>query len=162
MKKLLQRRQGFTLIELLIVIVIIGILAVGFAPTLLNAPKKARDGVRKGQIASIQQAVEAYALDSSTASYPAADAQGCVNATALKPYFQGGIAPVDPSGNTYQNGACTTKGSFAYGLDTTNKCYYIAATMEVPENNNGKGVTAATPCAIDTAAKTNFYQVVNY
>ena len=152
MKKLLQRRQGFTLIELLIVIVIIGILSVGFAPTLLNAPKKARDGVRKGQIASIQQAIEAYALDN---VYLATAADKCLPA-AYNVNFQGSVAPVDPSGTTYQNGSCTTKGSFEYGYDAVNKCYYIGATMEIAETNSADSVTN---CAPVVGTKKNYYVI---
>ncbi len=159
MKKLLQRRKGFTLIELLIVIVIIGILAVGFAPTLLNAPKKARDGVRKGQIASIQQAVEAYALDN--AYLPSAAGTNCLPA-GYSVNFQGSAAPVDPSGAKYANGTCV--GGYQYILQdkATPKCYYIVATMEIPENNNGASVGAGD-CALTTAnPNTGYYTVVKY
>ncbi len=152
MKKLLQRRQGFTLIELLIVIVIIGILAVGFAPTLLNAPKKARDGVRKGQIASIQQAVEAYALDN-TAGY-LADENGCLN-SKYNINFQGKVLPVDPV-PAQSNGACKTPGAFGYGKN--DKCYWLAANMEIPENNNGG--TVGADCKITPATPNTIYYAV--
>lgn len=139
MKKLLQRRQGFTLIELLIVIVIIGILSVGFAPTLLNAPKKARDGVRKGQIASIQQAVEAYALDK--ASYPAT---GCITSDtdvgkALAPFFQGSVLPKDQSVQAFDadpkpTAACAS-GFYFYNPGS---CYAIMTKLEVGPGNTDK------------------------
>lgn len=134
MKKILLRRQGFTLIELLIVIVIIGILAVGFAPSLLNAPKKARDGVRKGQIAGIKQAVDTYALDKNSV-YPIGD-KVCINevkddigtANVLAPYFQGGELPKDPDG----------KSCFYYKNDSTkDKSYYsIYTKLEVKDSGN--------------------------
>lgn len=146
MKKLLQRRQGFTLIELLIVIVIIGILSVGFAPTLLNAPKKARDGVRKGQIASIQQAIEAYALDSKT-GYPTT---GCLKDETNKPgseikeYFQGSIVPKDAAS------VDTVCKGFDYLNDGT--YYYISVKLETSakagnSDKSAKDAKSDTPIA---------------
>jgi prepilin-type N-terminal cleavage/methylation domain-containing protein len=46
-------KKGFTLIELLIVITIIGVLAVAFLPSFLNAPAKARDVQRMKDIQNI-------------------------------------------------------------------------------------------------------------
>jgi general secretion pathway protein G len=54
---------GFTLIELLVAIAIIGILAVvGFA-SFRSSQKKARDTVRKHDLAEIQKALEMYQND---------------------------------------------------------------------------------------------------
>jgi len=128
------QRRGFTLIELLIVIVIIGILAVGFAPSLLNAPKKARDGVRKGQIAGIKQAVDAYALDNNS-TYPST---GCIVADSepgksLKAYFQGEQLPVDQSPQDKTN--CAS--GFYFYNDDVKKCYAILSKLEVGPGNSG-------------------------
>lgn len=49
----MKTRRAFTLIELLIVITIIGILAVSFAPRLLGAPSQARDAKRVEDINTI-------------------------------------------------------------------------------------------------------------
>jgi len=56
-------KKGFTLIELLIVITIIGILAVVFLPTVLNAPAKARDVQRIAEISKLMNAVRTVGLD---------------------------------------------------------------------------------------------------
>ena len=58
-KKLL----GFTLIELLIVIAIIGILAVAFLPSLLNAPAKGRDTQRIADLQKIQKVLVSKDLE---------------------------------------------------------------------------------------------------
>ena len=152
MKKFLLRRKGFTLIELLIVIVIIGILAVGFAPSLLNAPKKARDGVRKGQIAGIKQAVDAYALDKNP-PYPVAAAAKCVDQIGLEDYFQGKTLPADPSNNKSD---CSGGYGFYYIADA--KYYAIYSKLEVAGSGN-----FADPAALKfdvDLSKTGDYYVV--
>jgi len=54
---------GFTLIELLIVIAIIGILAVAFLPSLLNAPAKGRDTQRIADLQKIQKVLVSKDLE---------------------------------------------------------------------------------------------------
>ncbi len=117
-------RKGFTLIELLIVIVIIGILAVGLVPKVIDAPKKARDTVRKTDLNAIKIAVESWYSDKTT--YPATaeftDAK-------MGSYFQGGTKiPVDPSQKSYM-----------YKLIGT--CYAIGADMESASAGNVTGAT---------------------
>jgi prepilin-type N-terminal cleavage/methylation domain-containing protein len=91
--------KGFTLIELLIVIAIIGVLAVAFLPTLLNAPSKARDATRIQDLQKIQKVLLARGVEGKplpTASrfskIDSADARW----VALLPDF-GGTLPKDPS-----------------------------------------------------------------
>ncbi len=55
LKLFFKSRSAFTLIELLIVIAIIGILAVAFLPTLLNAPAKGRDATRIADLQKINK-----------------------------------------------------------------------------------------------------------
>lgn len=53
-------RSAFTLIELLVVISIIAILVAAATASWTNAQKKSRDGKRKSDLKSIQQALELY------------------------------------------------------------------------------------------------------
>lgn len=64
-------RQGFTLIELLIVITIIGILAGLTLASFGGAQAKARDGIRKNDLAQIKRALELAKADcEGNAYYP--------------------------------------------------------------------------------------------
>ena len=65
-------RQGFTLVELLVVISIIGILS-SFAVVSLNSARvKARDALRKGDMAQLRTAINLYYDDNE--EYPACGA----------------------------------------------------------------------------------------
>ena len=55
--------KGFTLIELLVVITIIGILATGASAVYTSAQAKARDAVKKSDLAVIRSALELTATD---------------------------------------------------------------------------------------------------
>jgi len=55
-----RKTKGFTLIELLVVIAIIGILIAAATVSYTKAQQKGRDGKRKADLASIQQALELY------------------------------------------------------------------------------------------------------
>src|SRR3989344_1659457 len=55
-----QSNNGFSLIELLVVIAIIGILLAAATISWTNAQQKGRDGKRKADLKSIQQALELY------------------------------------------------------------------------------------------------------
>ena len=178
MYKLLLKHKGFTLIELLIVIVIIGILSVGFAPTLLNAPKKARDGVRKGNLEQIRKAIDAYALDNGSKYPEDHSAEGSYNcfkksdlALNASKYFQGGTLPIDPSGPDYvvYGGQC--QGDFLYRKNgDTSGCYILATKVEIDSNgNSSRAISHPAFADCDTAvgltagtAGTWFYKVVKF
>lgn len=78
-----QFNKGFTLIELLIVITIIGILASLTLASYGNAQAKARDGVRKSDLAQIKRALELAKAD----CYGAAWYPYFANYTALATYL---------------------------------------------------------------------------
>jgi len=71
------KKSAFTLIELLIVISIIAILVAAATVSWSTAQKKARDGKRKSDLKSIQQALEIYIEENET--YPADDGNGRIN-----------------------------------------------------------------------------------
>lgn len=132
----LRTRKGFTLIELLIVIVIIGILAVGLVPKVIDAPKKARDTVRKKDLDSIKIAVESYYADKNT--YPAA-----IDITTLGSYFQGNKVPTDPS----KKDASSNPVPYLYSKDNVSaagatKCYVIGTQLESTTGGNSTEATA--------------------
>lgn len=92
-------RNGFTLVELLIVVTIIGILAVIFIPSALNAPAKARDAQRISDLLAISNALNAARTDGiSLPSYTTPNY--CVNDTVMSSYLNylpNGKTPRDPS-----------------------------------------------------------------
>lgn len=141
-------RKGFTLIELLIVIVIIGILAVGLVPKVIDAPKRARDTVRKKDLDSLRTALTAYASDHN--AFPDS-VSPCLSAgsaadTGLASYFSGGKVPRDPV-STKTNGDCGSPGAYIYKsfkspVTSPNiNCYIIGAELEIGKGGN----SSATP-----------------
>lgn len=64
-------RQGFTLIEVMVVVVILGILGAVVLPNIMDEPAKARIVKARGDISSIESALDRYKLDNY--SYPSTD-----------------------------------------------------------------------------------------
>jgi len=58
-----RRRAGFTIVELLIVVVVIAILAAISIVAYTNIQQRARDSVRKADVATIEKALKLYAVD---------------------------------------------------------------------------------------------------
>ncbi len=113
MKKI---KKGFTLLELLVVISIIGILIAVGTVAYSTAQKKGRDAKRKGDLRSIQNAMEeCYALDTSyPTSVPAVgNSLTCGGETIIESF------PEDPKG-----GSC----SYHYTLSADS--YTIWADLE--------------------------------
>lgn len=133
MKIMQKSRLGFTLIELLIVVVIIGILSVAFLPTVLNAPKKARDNQRKAHISAIVQAIQNYYSDQGVL--------GTATSTTIDPAitktFPNNALPKDPTGVDYLF-------KYLYASATEN-CFIVMTrvAMDIPANGNVVEVTDA-------------------
>lgn len=157
MKKTMSR-LGFTLIELLIVITIIGILAVVFLPTVLNAPAKARDAARQADIGNLVEAIESARLAGK--SIPAT---GCINDTTftnVKDFLANGTTPKDPKEDTAWKvkAACLAR-EYAIVTKTDSTFQYaVAAKVEVPSKTGNIACTdfaaATDPAAISPIAPT--------
>jgi len=125
--KLALRRpqRGFTLIEIMVVIVIIGLLAAIVAPNLIGNIDTAAITRARGDIRSIETALNLYRLDNFR--YPTTDQglqalvtnPGAAFAPNWKPYLSG--LPSDPWSNTYQYRSPGQQRSdfdlFSYGAD---------------------------------------------
>jgi len=143
------REIGFTLIELLIVITIIGILAVIFIPTVLNAPAKARDVRRMADVTRIVKAITAAELDGVSLPSPANLCIDSSNFAAFKVYFEGGIIPSDPDSTNGVDGSSnndcltTNLGKYMVRIYTTAQQissggfkYGVFANTELTSNSN--------------------------
>lgn len=133
MQLLSSSRRGFTLIELLIVVVIIGILAVGLVPKVLDAPKRARDTVRMSDLKNIRLALQSYAADHAGV-YPAAPNTAKLidsdfnNASDFGGYFDSKKVPVGPKADSYYYKQIT-------GNNGALSCYMIGAQTETKSGN---------------------------
>jgi len=110
-------KQGFTLIELLIVITIIGILASLTLASYGGAQQKARDGIRKSDLAQMKRALELAKAD-------------CYG-NAYYPYI-GASDTLSNAENNYMT-ADGTAGVAVYLSNTTLK--YISSAIKDPKND---------------------------
>jgi general secretion pathway protein G len=103
------RRQGFTLMEMLLVLLLIGVVAAIVLPNILGTQKEAYMKAAKGQIGSLEHALQMYAFHHD-GDFPPSN----VGLDALLfnpgnddqwkgPYLTGiSSIPLDPWGNPYQ------------------------------------------------------------
>lgn len=98
--------RGFTLLEMLVVILIIGLLTGIVAPRLLGQMSKSEITAARGQLVSIEKALQAFRIDNKR--FPTTE-EGLAALTVAPqnapqwagPYMQGAIGN-DPWGQTYQ------------------------------------------------------------
>lgn len=97
-------RKGFTIIELLIVIAVIAIL-VGIAlPRFKGMQDEGRMAQAKGELRTLQSAVESYFIHQSNV-YPSA--LGLLTGATITPNLLGSSLPTDPFNGTNNYGAAT-------------------------------------------------------
>lgn len=148
-------KKGFTLIELLIVIAIIGILAVAFVPTLLDAPARGRDSQRIANLNTIRTVLLDAELRGIDQPASACSATAGNSLESFVAEF-GGSVPQDPQAATradaeiFQAGAVKCK-SYVYLKDPdANYQFGIYAKMENAEAGNVKCSTlVAAPTTLN-------------
>ena len=123
--------KGFTLVELLVVIAIIAILSVTAYVALGGQTAKARNARRQQDLATIQNAVQLYAIENN--NYVPA------NLDALVPKFMPKL-PLDPSapkGTTLdydQDNNTTQTPAFHYAYAANSKTFLLGTTLEDEED----------------------------
>ncbi len=121
---MLRNSKGFTLVELIIVIVFLGLLAACLMPPYFKMRDAAKEGVTKGNMHTLQLAVEDFAADHDGVYPTAVDAQAVI---ALLP---GGVSPTNPftsaPSNIVWGGLPAMPGDLGYEIPAMNQ-YNIAA-----------------------------------
>jgi len=128
--------KGFTLVELLIVVSIIGILA-GVMIAVINPNKirgRARDGVRKNDMAVIKGAVENYYAENNIYPPTGSIPFGGVWTNYLK------LVPQDPKPGWTQ---------YCYSPDVDRNNFVLCAKVE--DTNSVYVPTGVTPCIVGDA-----------
>ena len=133
-------RKGFTLIEMLIVIMVIAIL-IGIAlPRFRGMQEEGNVAKAKGELVTLQAAVESYYLHNSNA-YPAA----LTNLTTANPNIIGTTLPTDPF-----NGA----NNYGYAQSPNGQYYVI---YSVGPQGNGSAAVANTGVITETNGTSCIY-----
>ena len=141
------RRRGFTLIELLVAVAIIGLISTLVAVAINNARQKSRDGLRKGNLNQIKNALELHLQQ--YGAYPVSSSSGaafdCINGipnpglTQLQSYIT--PLPLDPlnSGTNGQRDS-VAEGCIAYRSAGTQYKLVTALELDVDLMANDGGI----------------------
>ena len=155
-------KQGFTLIELLIVISIIGILATVTLASYNSAQEKARDGIRKSDLAQMKRALELSKADcQGSAYYPNLGGSDVTAYTALGNYLSDpdlkyiSSTPTDPKNAPPQQYAYATSttainrcpAADGSGTLTVNGADNYALWVRLERTSDSDGTNSRTKCA---------------
>ena len=136
LKRRINKKEGFTLVELLVVIAIIAILSVTAYVALGGQTEKARNSKRQSDLASIQSALEIYAIGNNN-KYPAA------LSTLVDEGIISEIIP-DPASNDSETYA------YAYATGNNDRKYQLGA-VQVDEDGNYTAYVIGNGDALITA-----------
>ena len=123
--------RGFTLVELIVVIAIIAIMSTIGIGSYLTVKTKARDSLRKSDLAQMKTAFELYRSDQGT--YPTAPLANC------------GSALLSGSATYMQKIPCDPKSKSSYSYSTTGSTYQLIACLENTSDLQ-KDTTNVAPC----------------
>lgn len=121
--------RGFSLVELLIVIAILGTLTVAGTANYMSSLEISRDGRRKGDLSSIQKALESYYNDNGF--FPTDITADSLCASETNCYLR--TIPSDPSGYTYYYVRGNVSGA--------NQSFQLYSTLE---NEDDTGIGTGT------------------
>ena len=136
-----QHNHGFTIVELLIVIVVIGILAAITIVAYNGVQNRAKNSLRKSDIAAITKALELYYIDNGR--FPAGSGSTTINAswsttadaswqnlaTALAPYMA--KLPADPVSTPGTAVTSSAGYNYAYYANTSTFCNAAVGKMYI-------------------------------
>jgi prepilin-type N-terminal cleavage/methylation domain-containing protein len=147
----LKKRHGFTLIELLVAISIIAILTIVSTAAYMTAQKRGRDTKRRGDLRSIQQALEqCYVLDG---VYPSGITPGSALTCGSSQTVINQV-PYDPKNDdTY-----AYEGMYSVAADRLSYCLCIL--LEKSGSGNATAEGSGGSCTYTSGADSN-YQCAN-
>ncbi len=135
-----KNKKGFTLIELLVVIAVLAGFMALLLPNYMQVRMKSRDVRRKGDLVSIQKAIELYKLGQATPFYPPALVAGNQLIDANSTVYMQKV-PQDPLA-----GAVSIPYYYARnGVDFSK--YILCACLENPNDPEKSPCAGAPACA---------------